>query len=242
MTMTSVLLEGPVPSSTPALQASRMCAIVVRAAPDPRTRLDRRTRLCRRCSRRTCGADPDIQLDSATGRSDSPAPYVAMPQESPLHPFGRTHPCVFNRQAARGGSCRARPRGLCVYCPTLVSSSVALFLPFRCTKERQTAAKGGTKRNSKIVRFSLRRCPIRQRPAHRGKARLTAFFPPVNRRVAGSSPARGATHSRFALVREPSRCASWKRIASLRSALAVPSPARGATLQFCPHSRTHRTA
>jgi hypothetical protein len=42
--------------------------------------------------------------------------------------------------------------------PGLASSrgpacDVALFLPFQCSKERQTAAKGGTKRNPKIVRF-----------------------------------------------------------------------------------------
>jgi hypothetical protein len=76
--------------------------------------------------------------------------------------------------------------------PARATLNVALFLPFPCTKERQTAATGGTKRNPKIDRFSVRRGPIWQRPANHSKGRLTTSVPPVNRRVAGSNPARGA--------------------------------------------------
>ena len=36
---------------------------------------------------------------------------------------------------------------------SVLSREVALFLPFRCTKARQTAASGGTKRRSKIAGF-----------------------------------------------------------------------------------------
>lgn len=46
------------------------------------------------------------------------------------------------------------------------------FLPFRCNKEQQTAAQSET-RNS--LDISWRRCPIRQRPAHCGKARLATL-------------------------------------------------------------------
>ncbi len=55
-----------------------------------------------------------------------------------------------------------------------------------------------------------------------------AEHPAVNRRVAGSSPARGANHSRFALIRGPRPVLSHAAFASL--GLAGSSPARGAKL------------
>ena len=39
------------------------------------------------------------------------------------------------------------------FCVETFLRDVALFLPFRCTKERQTAASAGTKRRSKIAGF-----------------------------------------------------------------------------------------
>ena len=71
--------------------------------------------------------------------------------------------------------------------------SVALFLPFRCNKCRPTDAKRDTKRKRRITRFHRVRRADQQGNPTGGKGRLTTFFPPVNRRVAGSSPARGAT-------------------------------------------------
>jgi hypothetical protein len=38
-------------------------------------------------------------------------------------------------------------------CVELFLSEVVLFLPFRCTKERQMVASSGTKRRSKIADF-----------------------------------------------------------------------------------------
>ena len=70
--------------------------------------------------------------------------------------------------------------------------NVALFLPFRCIKERQMAARAGTRRRSKIVGVYGREGRIRPHLASRRKERLTLLFPPVNRRVAGSSPARAS--------------------------------------------------
>jgi hypothetical protein len=55
--------------------------------------------------------------------------------------------------------------------------------------QRQTAARRDTERRSKIARFYERWRTMPQRPAHGRKGRLTFLFPPVNRRVAGSSPA-----------------------------------------------------
>lgn len=69
------------------------------------------------------------------------------------------------------------------------SWSIAPFLPFRGSKQRQTAAGRDTKRRSKIGRFYERWRTVRQRPAHGRKGRLTFLFPPVNGRVAGSNPA-----------------------------------------------------
>jgi hypothetical protein len=66
---------------------------------------------------------------------------------------------------------------------------VALFLPCRCNKGRQTAAKRDTKRKRKIIRFQRVKRADQQGNATSGKGRLPAFFPPVNRRVAGSNPA-----------------------------------------------------
>ena len=80
-------------------------------------------------------------------------------------------------------------------------SDVALFLPFGCNKDQQTTARIGTRRRWKIVGVYEREGRIRQRSANRRKQRLTLLFPPVNRRVAGSSPARGA--NRFNSLRTP---------------------------------------
>jgi hypothetical protein len=74
--------------------------------------------------------------------------------------------------------------------------SVALFLPFRCNKCRPTDAKRDTKRKPRITRFQRVRRADQQGNPTGGKGRLTTFFPPVNRRVAGSSPARGANSLR----------------------------------------------
>jgi hypothetical protein len=89
---------------------------------------------------------------------------------------------------------RAAPTNSVCFANTRSASSQGTPFLRRCPilalSMQQGAANGGkgrTKRNPKIVRFSLRRCPIRQRVAHRGKARLTTLFPPVNRRVAGLS-------------------------------------------------------
>jgi len=68
------------------------------------------------------------------------------------------------------------------------SWNVALFLPFCSNKARQTAAKRDTKRNARIARICERWRTIRPAPANARKERLTLLFPPVNRRVVGSSP------------------------------------------------------
>ncbi len=69
---------------------------------------------------------------------------------------------------------------------------VALFLPFGEHKQRQTTAKRGTETDPAMLQFSLDSGAIRQCSATPRKRRLTTSFASVNRRVAGSSPARGA--------------------------------------------------
>jgi hypothetical protein len=57
------------------------------------------------------------------------------------------------------------------------SPDIALLLPFRYAKERQTAARDGTKRNRKIGRSVLPRCPIKQHPAPGGKGLTVVVLP-----------------------------------------------------------------
>jgi hypothetical protein len=73
--------------------------------------------------------------------------------------------------------------------PWTAPHDVALFLPFGHNKPRQGAAKTGTTRKREVARFFGHECTVWQRAARPRKARLTASIPPVNRRVAGSSPA-----------------------------------------------------
>ena len=56
-------------------------------------------------------------------------------------------------------------------------------------------SKGRHKAKVENRRNLRKRRPYRQHSAKRRKERLTFLFPPVNRRVAGSSPARGANSS-----------------------------------------------
>jgi hypothetical protein len=51
------------------------------------------------------------------------------------------------------GKCPSPKNRLRAICVELSFSDVALFLPFRCTKERQMAASAGTKRRPKIAGF-----------------------------------------------------------------------------------------
>jgi hypothetical protein len=62
------------------------------------------------------------------------------------------------------------------------SGDVALFLPFGCTKERQTAAQSETGKS-----FDTRCDAARSGASSTQRQRLTTLFPPVNRRVAGLS-------------------------------------------------------
>ena len=70
------------------------------------------------------------------------------------------------------------------------SVDVALFLPFRCNKVPANRSKAPAQSEGRKSADSTKDArAIRQRPAHGRKGRLTLLFPPVNRRVAGSSPA-----------------------------------------------------
>src|SRR5258705_4639191 len=56
------------------------------------------------------------------------------------------------------------------------ASDVALFLPFRCNKERQPPASDGTRRNHKIAIFCVGGRTVPQNPANLRKGRLTLPF------------------------------------------------------------------
>lgn len=58
---------------------------------------------------------------------------------------------------------------------------VALFLPFRCNKERANGSKGRHKAKPENRSILAAKCQIRRRPARRGKARLTTFNPPLQK-------------------------------------------------------------
>ena len=137
--------------------------------------------------------------------------------------------CGSTRRAQSAGGARRdlRVSDLHKGWPSDGAEEVALFLPFGSSKERQSAAKAGIRRNRKTARFCAGGRKVRQRSAKGGKARLTSIFPPlqkpprfgpvsvrqrrrrdaagaVNRRVAGSNPASGAN---FKL--ESLQCVTW---------------------------------
>ena len=79
--------------------------------------------------------------------------------------------------------------------PALAGFGVALFLPFACTEIPPRAASARIARivdRANVHRLDL---AVRRLPAHLRNTRQIARFSSVNRRVAGSSPARGANPS-----------------------------------------------
>ena len=86
----------------------------------------------------------------------------------------------------------------------------ALFLPFADTQTRIRAANRGITLIVDRFRVYQIELTIRRLRARRRNRRQNGRLPPVNRRVAGSSPARGAFHNQ--LTRAPSERSQYSAV------------------------------